>query len=170
MSDAKLSVSPWAREIAPGRNYWRVGLAAASLLLAWQTVYFEGAAFCRNPAFRPSLERLCQSLHCRLPAYKNPDEWDVLQNSLSALPDHSRLFSAVIRNRAAFSQAYPNLELSLHDYDGNLFASRIFRPQDYLHQAQIVNSVLRPGATETINLNLAAPKTQIGGYTFKLSY
>lgn len=127
-------------------------------------------AFCRNPAFRPSLEKICGQLNCWLPAYQNLAEFSVLQGSLSALPDHSQLFKTVIRNRAAFSQPYPNLELTLLDYAENPFARRIFRPQDYLAKAQAATSAMLPDATAAISLNIAAPKSKVGGYTFKLIY
>lgn len=153
-----------------GGIYWRVGLVIALLLLAGQIVYFEGSALSRNPAFRPSLEKLCRQLNCRLPVYKNPDEFAVLQGSLIALPDHSQLFRAVIRNRAAFAQPYPNLELTLLDYAENPFARRIFRPQDYLAKTQTATSAMFPDATAAISLNIAETKNKVGGYTFKLIY
>ena len=151
-----------------GDAYWRSGLVIASLLLAGQTVYFEGTAFSRNPAFRPSLEKLYRQLNCRLPVYKNPAEFAVLQGSLSALPDRSQLFRTVIRNKAAFAQPYPNLELTLLDYAENPFARRIFRPQDYLAKTLPATSAMLPDATAAISLNIAPPKTKVGGYTFKL--
>jgi hypothetical protein len=74
----------------------------------------------------------------------------------------------VIRNRAAFAQPYPSLELTLLDYAENPFARRIFRPQDYLPKAHTARSGLLPDATLAIGLNIAAPETKVGGYTFKL--
>jgi len=74
----------------------------------------------------------------------------------------------VIRNRAAFAQPYPNLELALLDYAENPFARRVFRAQDYLLKTQAATSVMSPDATAAISLNIAAPKTNVGGYTFKL--
>ncbi len=162
------SANPFDRKIVPGSAFWRSGLAIASLLLLGQLAYFEGLAFCRNPTFRPSLEKLCGQLNCQLPVYKNPAEFAVLQGALSALPDRSQQFRAVIRNRAAFAQPYPNLELTLLDYAENPFARRIFKPQDYLAKTQATTSAMRPDATAAISLNIAAPKTKVGGYTFKL--
>jgi len=160
----------WNRKIAPGNAYWRSGLVIAVLLLVGQIVYFEGMTICRNSAFRPSLEKLCGQLNCRLPVYKNPAEFAVLQGALSTLPDRSQQLRAVIRNRAVFAQPYPDLELTLLDYAENPFARRIFRPQDYLFNAQAATSAMRPDATAAISLNIAAPKTNVGGYTFKLIY
>lgn len=164
-SNARL---PWDRDIAPGKAYWRPGLALAVLLLAGQIIYFERVALRRSPPLRLSLEQLCRHLDCSLPDYKNPDAFAVLQGSLYALPDHSQLFKAVVRNRGAFAQPYPKLELTLLDYAGKPFARRLFRPQDYLLKAQAAKSAMLPDATAAISLNIATPKTKVGGYTFKL--
>lgn len=169
-SNANSPDLPWNREISPHPVCWRAGLIAALLLLAGQIVFFEGAGFSRNPTLRPSLERLCRQLNCQLPAYKNLDEFGVLQGSLSVLPDRSQLFRTIIRNQAMFAQPYPNLELNMLDYAGNSFSRRIFRPQDYLSEAPIAKSALPTGATVEISLNIAALKTKVGGYTFELIY
>lgn len=160
---------PWDSGITPGSAFWRSGLVIASLLFAGQIIYFEGMTFSRNPTFRPSLEKLCGQLSCQLPAYKNPAEFTVLQSSLAVLPDRSRLFSATISNKAAFTQPYPNLKLTLLDYAGYPSARRIFRPQDYLAQLPAASAIL-PGASTAISLNIAAPKSKVGGYTFELIY
>jgi hypothetical protein len=160
---------PWNREIVPGRSYWRIGLIVALLILGGQIVYFEGVTISRNPIFRSSLEKICRQLSCQLPAYENLDEFAVLQSSLSALPDRTQLFRAIISNRAAFAQPYPNFELTVLDYAGNPSARRIFRPQDYLPET-LIGSVMRPDASTIISLNIAALKTKVGGYTFELIY
>jgi hypothetical protein len=160
---------PWNREIVPGRSYWRAGLVAALLILGGQIVYFEGVTISRNPLYRSSLEKICRQLNCKLPAYENPDEFAVLQSSLSALPERNQLFRATISNRADFSQPYPNLDLTLLDYSGDPFTRRIFKPQDYLPET-LIKPVVQPDASMVISLNIAALKTKVGGYTFKLIY
>lgn len=155
---------------ARSRTLWRSGLVIASLLLAGQIIYFEGMPFSQNPAIRPKLEKLCRQFNCRLPAYKNPAEFAVLQGSLSALPDRSQLFRAVTRNKAAFAQPCPNLKLTLLDYAENPFAQRIFKPQEYLTKHQAASSAILPDATAVINLNIAAPKIKVGGYTIEFIY
>jgi len=161
---------PWSRESMPGSAYWSVGLVIALLLLVGQIVYFEGYHFSQNPIFRPVLEKICTQLSCRLPAYKNPDEFTVLQGSFTALPDHAYLFKAVISNQAAFTQPYPNVRLTLLDYTGKPFTHRVFRPKEYLHEALITTPVMTADASAEIDLNIAAPETKVGGYTFELTY
>lgn len=160
----------WDREIVPGKAYWHIGLIIALLLLVGQIVYFEGTALSLNPAVRRGLEDICRQLNCRLPAYRNLDQFAVLQGSLSILPDRSQLLRASVSNQAAFAQPYPNLQLTLLDYAENPFSRRTFRPQDYLTEAPNATSTMLPGAITAISLNIAAPKTKVGGYTLKLIY
>lgn len=159
---------PWEIESIPGNSYWQSGLLGVSLLLLAQLVYFEGYAFSQNPSFRPSLERLCQTLNCSLPPYRHADEFSVLEGSLTALPDHILAFRTIVSNQGAFAQPFPNLYLTLLDYTGRPFANRIFRPQDYL--PVVPTTPINADATLEIRLALAAPKTSIGGYTFELTY
>jgi hypothetical protein len=159
---------PWEIEPIPGNSYWQSGLMGVSLLLLAQLVYFEGYAFSQNPTFRPSLEWLCQTFNCPLPAYQNPDEFSILEGSLTALPNHTLAFRTIVSNQAGFAQPFPNLYLTLLDYTGRPFAYRIFQPQDYL--PVVPTAPINADATLEIRLALAAPKTSIGGYTFELTY
>jgi hypothetical protein len=142
-------------------------LAVALLILGGQILYFEGDKLSKKPIIRLSLERICEQLNCKLPAYANLDEFVILQSSLSALPEHNQLFKATINNRAAFAQPYPNIELALLDYSGDPFTHRIFQPQDYLPET-LIKLVVQPDASMVISLNIATLKTKVGGYTFKL--
>lgn len=158
---------PWEPEKKTGRAYWHVGLIIGLLLLTAQIVYFEGYAFSQNPDVRPDLEKFCRYLNCRLPVYKNLDEFSVLEGSFTLQPDHNYAFRAIIVNQASFSQAYPTIKLTLLDYNEKPFAQRVFKPQDYLPEAAGVTA-MAPDAVTEIRLTIARPASKIGGYTFKL--
>jgi hypothetical protein len=159
---------PWDKENAPGNAYWGTGLVISLLLLIGQIVYFEGYAFSQNPVLRPSLEKLCQQLNCQLPVYRNPGEF-TLHGIFNPLPDQNYLFQAVITNQAAFTQVYPDIKLTLFDYNGKAFAHRIFRPQDYLPENSADTGMVAEATTE-ISLKIAAPETKVGGSTYELIY
>lgn len=161
---------PWSPKSITDSAYWSAGLIFGLLFFIGQLVYFEGYTFSQNPTFRPVLEKICAQLNYPLPAYKNLDEFAVLQGSLSALPDHTQLFRAVISNQAPFTQTYPNITLTLLDYTGKPFTHRVFRPLEYLPKDSITTPAMISDATTEISLKIAAPKTKIGGYTFDLTY
>ncbi|MDD5274799.1 MAG: DUF3426 domain-containing protein [Methylovulum sp.] len=169
ITKATIQKLPWENPLPHGKTYWRTGVFLGLLMLISQATYFEGYALSQNVSVRPSLERLCQHLNCRLPAYQNPDELTVMHGALSPLPDKNYEFRAIINNQAAFTQRYPNLNLSLLDYTGKPFTHRVFRPQDYLPQPS-KTSTMEANATLDITLYIAATKNLVGGYTFDLSY
>ncbi|MGZ8190362.1 MAG: DUF3426 domain-containing protein [Methylococcaceae bacterium] len=160
---------PWEQKPAACHSCWHFGTLFALLLLAVQAVYFEGVNFSQSPRLRPSLEKLCRTFHCDIPVYKNLDEFTVMQGAFTPLPNGNYTFRAVISNQASFAQDYPNIQLVLQDYTGRAFTERIFRPQDYLSAIGAATKML-PDATIAINLEIAAPKTRIGGYNFELTY
>ena len=92
-----------------------------------------------------------------------------MHGSFAALPDHNYAFKAVISNQALFKQPYPNIKLTLLDFDGTAFAHRIFQPHDYLPPHADATGIAADAGAE-INLNIAAPQTPVGGYTFELMY
>jgi predicted Zn finger-like uncharacterized protein len=160
---------PWDKASLPGNTFWKTGLVIGLLALIGQIVYFEGYAFTQNPAFRPSLSKLCQLIKCQLPVYKHLDEFSILQGSFTPLPDQNYAFRLVMSNQAFFAQPYPNIKLTLFDYSGNAFARRVFQPRDYLPENTDANA-MAADATTDISLKIAAPKTKVGGSTFDLIY
>lgn len=160
---------PWEKPAPRGKTYWRTGVLLSLLLLIGQAAYFEAYTLSQKPKLRPVLEKLCRTLACRLPAYKNLDELTVLHGSLNPLPDQQYEFRAIVTNQAVVTQAYPNINLILLDYTGKPFTRRIFQPRDYLPE-QPATTAMPKGASVDINLKIAATQTRIGGYTFELTY
>jgi len=159
-------VLPW--EQSPVSPYWKLGLAIGIVLLLVQTTYFEGNALIQNARLRPSLELFCRHLGCRLPGYKNPDEL-MIQGALMSSNQHY-VVTGLINNQAVFAQTCPNIKLTLLDYNGNPFTHRVFHPQDYASEMIAAKPMINAGATIAINLDIAATKNRIGGYTFELIY
>ncbi|MDP2901856.1 MAG: zinc-ribbon and DUF3426 domain-containing protein [Methylovulum sp.] len=156
-------VLPWEQQ--PRNPYWLLGTVIGIVLLLAQIVYFEGnAAIAQNVRLRPRLESICQHLGCRLPDYKNPDEL-ILKGALMPSNDHYA-FMVAINNQAAFAQAYPNIKLTLLGYNGSPFTHRIFYPQEYAAEIMQTSPLINAGATLTVQLDIAATKNHMGGYTF----
>jgi predicted Zn finger-like uncharacterized protein len=160
---------PWDNKRTWGNAYWGAGLALGLLLLTGQIVYFEGYAFSQNPSIRPGLAKLCQLINCHIPDYKNLDEFTLLHSSFTPLPDQNYAFKIVMSNQAAFAQNYPNIKLTLLDYNEKAFAHRVFQPRDYLPEDSVA-TLMATDATTEISLKIAAPKTKVGGSTYELVY
>lgn len=144
---------------------WLLGCVACVVLFVAQVYLVERDKLSQNPEQRVWLEKICQSLHCRVPVYKNLDEFEILHGDFQ-LQDNHYLFQTVLSNQADFAQRYPRIKLKLMDFSGHTFAERVFYPREYLGAEP---SQLMP-ASETIevNLNIALPAQKVGGYTFEL--
>ena len=161
---------PWEIDKTPARINWIVGFVAGLLLLFGQIIYFEGYAVSQNATYRPQMEKICRWLGCHLPYYKSLNEFDVVHGTLTPSADNSFVFKAIISNQDAFEQRLPNIKLSLLDYNEQLFAQRIFFPNEYLSSHQRASYVIASDETVEASLSIAVPKTGIGGYNFDLTY
>jgi hypothetical protein len=146
--------------------FWTLGFLAGLLLLAGQIYWVEHEKVLQNPEQRVWLEKFCQTLHCVLPAYHNRDEFEILLGDLQLNGNSHYLFQTVISNQASFAQDYPRIKLVLLSFNGQVFAERVFYPNEYLDNPPDS----RLGASETIevNLKIAIPPQKVGGYTFEL--
>lgn len=149
----------------PVSRAWAWSSAVFLLVFLAQITYFEGDAWLRQPRLRTALQAVCERLACRLPDYKNLDEWAVSHSDFQTLSDRRYVFSAAITNQAAFRQACPELKLVLLDFGGQAVAERIFSARQYAPVAW-----LAPNETAQISLTVVTPPGvgKIGGYTFGL--
>jgi predicted Zn finger-like uncharacterized protein len=169
VADVSPDNEPWAERQARGQGFWRSGFVAALALLFVQGFYFEGDRITQNPKFRPGLEKFCGILRCSLPDYQNPAELTVLHNAFTQLPNRHYAFKLVLNNEAAFAMRYPVIGLTLLSFDGQPFAYRLFKPDEYLAEKRENARIAANGAAE-ISLEIAEPKSKIGGFHFDLSY
>ena len=160
---------PWeTAKPQTGAEKWLIGVVIGVCLLLGQWLYFEGGAALQQVEVRKRLIPLCKALACRLPTYQNADALATLRSSLDTLPNQTHVFAAAIHNQAEFSQAYPKIELTLLDYNGQAFGRRLFRPEDYLFNAS--GALILPDTTVELNLVIAPTATPVGGYHFNLIY
>ncbi|MDR0578484.1 MAG: zinc-ribbon domain-containing protein [Candidatus Accumulibacter sp.] len=116
---------------------WPFALAAGvlALALAGQVLFhFRGELALAVPALRPALESFSLALDGPLPLPKHADLVSIEASDLQSDPARAGLLvlNATLRNKAAYGQAYPSLELSLTDLRNTVIARRVFAPADYL--------------------------------------
>jgi predicted Zn finger-like uncharacterized protein len=154
-------------EIKPRKKHtllWGLGYSICIILFIFQIVYFEGYNLTQNTDVRPWLEKTCEYFKCQLPNYKNLDEFTILHGSFEPTANKHFVFKAAFTNQSAFEQTLPSIKLTLVDFSGQVFAKRIFNPQDYSNQA---HKLIEPEMSEVITMEIAAPLTITGGYRFE---
>ena len=146
-------------------KYWGLGTSFLAILFIFQIYFFEAYNLSQNNRIRPWLKKLCTTAsNCQLPNYNNIDEISILNGSFDPENNHYTFKAAVI-NQAAFSQKQPSIKLTLTDFTGYSFASRIFYPSDYSNRPE---KLLEPNIANEISLSIAPPSSKVGGYRFEL--
>ncbi len=134
------------------------GSALLALLAIVQVaVIFRGDLMVHWPQSRLTLMELCAAFGCTVNWPTQADQLAVIGTELQAIPGTDALeLTAVIRNRAAFKQALPAVEVTLTDARNRALARKVFTPADYLASAGEPSSRLQegfgPGSDFTIRI------------------
>ena len=131
------SVNAASKVTAMTELYWLWLLGAiflAVVLLAQASYFFRVDIAARLPGLKPALTLYCAWLKCTIPLPKNADLISIESSDLEASPTQSSIvdLNVILRNRAPYTQAYPNLELTLTDITDQVLARRNFLPAEYL--------------------------------------
>jgi predicted Zn finger-like uncharacterized protein len=125
---------------AAGKRWPWIALASVSVLaLIAQAAYAYRAELTANtvivwPETKPWFERACAELHCVMPLPRRVDLVGIDASDLQVDTGHANLMllTATLKNRAAFTQEYPSLALTLMDSQDQALARRVLSPADYL--------------------------------------
>jgi len=154
------------------RGPWPLLAALAALaLIAQALLHFRSEIAAGMPMARAPLEAACRLLACEL---RLPRQVKLLSiDSYEVRPDPQRegviVLSAVIRNRAPFSQEYPALQLTLTDDANRELVSRAVLPREYLDPA-VVSRGIEAGGEAAVTVHFDASRTRATGYELVLFY
>ena len=159
----------------PKRRNWPWAIAALLLLLvllAQAAYFFRIELAARLPGIKPALTGYCRMLGCDVPLPRNTDLMGIESSDLEADPAQASLITlnALLRNRATYTQAFPNLELTLNDTSDKPLARRVFRPADYLPPVENEQTGLLPNHELSIKLHLNTTDLKPTGYQLVLFY
>lgn len=152
---------------------WVVGVFILSVVLLAQASYFfrvELAA--RLPGLKPMFTTYCSWLKCSIPLPEKVDLMSIESSDLEASPVQANIIAlnVILRNRAPYAQAYPNLELTLTDATDMALARRVFQPAEYLKPGEDENRGLSPSREISIKLHLDTTDLKPTGYRLFLFY
>ncbi len=153
---------PWGRWLS-----WGLLNLLAAAALAGQYVMYHFDQLARQDQYRPWFEQACPAIGCQLPS-----KVDIAQVKSSNLvvrshPEFSGalVVDAILYNRAPFSQPFPLLEMRFADINGQLLASRRFKPSEYLAGELAGNAEMPPQTPIHISLDILDPGTQAINYS-----
>jgi predicted Zn finger-like uncharacterized protein len=116
------------------RLIWILLVLIAAGGLAAQYIAYQFDDLARQDAYRPWFQQLCPTLGCTVPSRVDIAHIKSSNLVVRSHPEFAGalVVDAIIYNRATFSQPFPLLELRFADLNGNLIASRRFKPAEYL--------------------------------------
>jgi predicted Zn finger-like uncharacterized protein len=161
------------RRARAGTIMWGLACLVLLLVLCVQVIYsFRSDIAARDPDARRWLGLACERLGCDLPL---PGHGDLVTIELSEMhpePDIPGVLSltAVLRNRAAFTQRQPWIELTLTDARDRAIARRVLAPRDYLGERVEFERGLAAGAEQSLRLLLDTASVKPTGYRLLLYY
>lgn len=158
----------------PARRGFSIVFGGGTLLLALLAamqiaVVYRADVLARWPGARPSLVQLCQAFGCTVGWPTQPDQLAVIGSELQAIAGTEVLeLTAVIRNRATFTQALPALEVTLSDTLNRPVARKVITPADYLAAAgepsSRIDEGLGAGADMTIRVHFETRGVPAAGF------
>lgn len=159
----------------PKHRSWPWAIAAlilAMLLVAQSAYFFRVELAARIPGLKPALVGYCRMLGCTVPLPQKTELIEIESSELAADPMHETQINlnALLRNRAPFAQAFPNLELTLNDSQDKPLARRVFRPADYLPPQENAAAGMPPDHELSLRLHLYVDDLRPVGYRLALFY
>src|SRR5918993_613387 len=144
-------------------------LLLAALMAVQLAVIYRAELLASAPQARGALLQLCAVFGCTVGWPTQVDQLAVIGSELQTIPGTDVLeLTAVIRNRAAFRQALPAVEITLTDALNRPIARKVFTPADYLAAAgepsSRIDDGLASGSDYTIRLFFEARGVQAAGF------
>ena len=154
-------------------SLWRDVTWSLAILILTACLFVEYTWFNRNelishPQLSPLVSQLCNIADCNIMDLREPDEIEMTTRNIYTHPNvkNALMISGSLINHASFEQPYPDILIDFSDVRGEVIASRIFTPKDYL---QIEVSSLKPMAPQVsidFNMEIQDPGKQAMTYEF----
>lgn len=167
-ASAPVYVRPRRHRVAPASVAWALGCLVLALVLAAQLAWTKRVELFRNPATRPWVARVCQTVSCRLPPIKDIAKLELLSRDIRPDPHTvgTLTITTTVRNNATFRQPWPVVVVELTDLDNNPVAMRRFRPAEYMPDPARRTAGIAPGATAAIAFEVADPGKRAVAFQF----
>ena len=149
---------------------WAALIIAGILGLSGQYAWFNKDTLATNLNLRPAYSLVCQLFDCELPTLVDVEAIKSIQLLVRSMPEQSEglVVDSIIINEAPFSQPWPKLELTFSNINGQVVASRIFRPSEYLGGALAGSKEIPSGKPVRLSLEIVDPGQGAVNYQLNL--
>lgn len=151
---------------------WRIGAAAALVVLALQVVHHFRSELASQDAIGPWLRGAYALIGVTVVPRWDVGQYEILDWVAAAKPsDRERgtlEINARVHNRGPRAQPYPHIQLELKDRWEETVGRRVFRPAEYLDANPGVDATIRAGATVRAQLEVVDPGPDAYGFELDL--
>jgi len=154
------------------RLWWPASVLAL-LVLAVQGAYrYRGELALALPQAKPLIQGVCAQLGCDVPLPRRVEMLSIESSDLQAdnVTPSVMVLTATLRNRAAFTQALPALELSLTNPQDQTVARRVLMPREYVPKNARTESGFSAGGEMQVRVYIEAAALKASGYRLYLFY
>ena len=153
---------PWGRWLG-----WSLLNLLGASALAGQYVAYNFEQLARQDQYRPWFEQLCPAIGCQLPSKVDISQIKSSNLVVRSHPQFSGalVVDAILYNRAPFTQPFPLLEMRFADINGQLLASRRFKPGEYLAGELAGQAQMPPQTPIHISMDILDPGAQAVNYS-----
>ena len=137
------------------------------IALSGQYLNYHFDELARQDQYRPWFEQLCPSIGCQLPSKVDISQIKSSNLVVRSHPEFSGalVVDAILYNRAPFTQPFPLLEMRFADINGQLLASRRFKPSEYLAGELAGQTEMPPQTPIHVSLDILDPGTHAVNYS-----
>jgi len=148
------------------RVAWMTAAAVLAVIVTFKLTNFGDTPLFEDLGIKTALVDIGLVDPPATPPFRDLDSIHLVSRELKTNPAQagSLLLSATIVNRAAKTQPFPDLEVTLFDAAGELLASYGFTPSDYLAQGSMKGAGMAPQAYLPLSLELEDPGEQAVGF------
>ena len=132
-----------------------VGIPLLLISLALQLlIHFRNEIVAQAPESDPAMRIACAYLGCTINLPTQIKQLSLQSSQLRAIPDQVNQFElvALLRNQSPSPQAWPSLELQLKDEIGVIITRKVFSPQNFLTQPNLVKQGITAQSEQEIRL------------------
>ena len=161
------------RQKRSGGYIWMLGVLGMLVVFALLASYLMRTELARSvPSLRPTLESACASIGCTVPYPQDADQIVLQGHSFNPDPGQDGKYRLVVtlNNKAAYGQAWPNIELTVTDRFDIAVARRVLKPADWLPAANAKQPAFESHSEVTANLAIALDNVQAAGYRLYVFY
>ena len=158
-----------APHIAPraspmSRLLWSVAALGLLVLLGLQVKYLFTEKYAQHQSHSPFLTTGCELFNCKLPARSDSSRLTLTHTRIDLHPFAPGAIRITVKlvNEAVFAQPYPDLQVTLTDWNGRVVGRRTFPPGRYFAEGQ--PETLGSGELGVMLFDIARPHEKAVGF------